>query len=73
MAPMNSIVSIATAGLNASTARFDASAKRVAQDPHADLPAELVTQKTASLDFEANIAVMKTANKMAKSVLDILV
>jgi hypothetical protein len=70
---MSDIASIAAAGLNASTARFTASASRVAQDPHADLVSELVTQKQAAVDFEANVAVLKTANSMQKSLLDILV
>jgi flagellar basal body rod protein FlgC len=70
---MNDIASIAAAGLNASTARFEASAKRVVQDPGADLASELVKQKMAAADFEANAAVLKRANAMTKSLLDILV
>lgn len=69
---MSNIAPIASAGIAASTARFEASAKRVAEDPHADLGAKLVTQKLASADFEANLAVLNTVNKMAKSLLDIL-
>ena len=69
---MSDIASIALAGLNASAARFEASAKRVAGQPHADLAAELVEQKFAANSFKANLAVLKTANEMAKSVLDIL-
>lgn len=70
---MSDIASIAAAGLAASTARFTASAARVAQDPRADLAGELVTQKQAATDFEANVAVLKTATSMEKSLLDILV
>jgi flagellar basal body rod protein FlgC len=70
---MSGIASIAATGLNASTARFTASAARVAQDPHADLASELVTQKEAATNFQANVAVLKTANSMQKSLLDILV
>ncbi|HXI99933.1 MAG TPA: hypothetical protein VNH44_01845 [Micropepsaceae bacterium] len=69
---MSDIASIAVAGLNASTARFEASAKRVAQDPGADLASELVTQKMAAVDFEANAAVLRRAKAMTKSLLDIL-
>jgi len=69
---MNDIASIASAGLKASTARFEASARRVAQEPRADLVTELVEQKAAAISFEANIAVLKTANRMQKSLLDIL-
>lgn len=70
--PMGDIASIAAAGINASTARFEASAKRVAQDPRADLAKELVSQKFATADFEANIAVIKSADAMTTSLLDIL-
>jgi flagellar basal body rod protein FlgC len=69
---MSDIASLAAAGLHASTARFEASAKRVAQDPRADLATELVTQKLAAADFQANVAVLRIANRMAKSLLDIL-
>jgi flagellar basal body rod protein FlgC len=72
MARMDGIASLAVAGLNASTTRFEASAKRVVQDPGADLASELVTQKMAAMDFEANAAVLKRANAMTKSLLDIL-
>ena len=70
---MNAIASVAAAGLTASSARFEASARRVAERPHADLPAELMNQKLAAVAFEANVAVLRTAIKMTKSMLDILV
>ena len=70
---MSDIFSIAAGGIAGATNRFEASAKRVAQDPHADLAGEMVEQKLAGASVEANIAVLKTANKMAKSLLDILV
>lgn len=69
---MSDIFSIAAGGIAAATKRFEASAKRVAQNPHADLGSEIVKQKQAGVDVKANIAVLKTANKMAKSLLDIL-
>lgn len=69
---MGAIASIAIAGMTASTARFEASAQRVAEDPRADLAKELVSQKFAAADFEANIAVIRGADKMTKSLLDIL-
>ena len=72
MAPMSGIASIAVAAMNASAARFEASAKRVAQDPSPDLAKELVTQKFAAADFEANIAVIRSADSLTKSLLDIL-
>ena len=69
---MSAIASIAIAGMAASTARFEASAQRLAQDPRADLAKELVSQKFAAADFEANIAVIRSADKMTKTLLDIL-
>jgi hypothetical protein len=70
---MSEIASIAIAAVNASTARFESSAKRVVQDPRADLAKELVSQKFAMADFEASIAVLRSADSMTKSLLDILV
>ena len=70
---MSEIFSIAASGIASATHRFEASAKRVAQNPHADLAGEIVKQKQAATDVEANIAVLKTADKMMKSILDILV
>lgn len=69
---MSNVFSIAAGGIAAATNRFEASAKRVAQNPHADVAGEIVKQKVAAVDVEANTAVLKTANKMAKSLLDIL-
>ena len=70
---MNDIFSIAAGGIAAATNRFEASAKRVAEDPQANLAGELVDQKLAGVEVEANIAVLNAANRMAKSLLDILV
>ena len=64
---------IAIAGLSASAARFAASANRVVQQQDVDLAGELVQQKLAAIEFKANVAVLKTADKMAKAALDILV
>ena len=71
--PMSDVMSIAMAGLKASTARFASSANRVVENQDGDLAAELVQQKLAALDFKANVAVLKTADKMAKAALDIFV
>jgi len=70
---MSDIFSIAAGGIAAASKQFEASAKRVAQNRQSDFAREIVKQKLAAADFKANIAVMKTANKMAKSLLDILV
>ena len=71
-AAMSDLISTAVAGLNAATQRFEASAKRTVSDKDADLASELVTQKMAEIDFEANLKVLEAANKMAKRALDIL-
>jgi len=69
---MSDIASIALAGMSASTARFESSARRVAERPDADLPSELVAQKQAVVAFEANLAALRIANRMSRSLLDIL-
>ena len=68
---MSDVMSIAIAGLKASSARFAASANRVVEQRQVDLAAELVQQKLAALDFEANVRVLRTADKMTKAALDI--
>ena len=69
---MSNIMAIALSGINSATQRFEASAKRVVSDRNADLPDELMTQKIAAIDFEANLKVIKTADEMMKKTLDIL-
>jgi|APCry1669189241_1035207.scaffolds.fasta_scaffold18219_2 flagellar hook protein FlgE len=70
---------IATAqyGLFAASQRFEASAQRTAMlgDPNSnvDLAVEVVEQISASTAFKANISVIKTADEMQQSLLDILV
>jgi len=69
---------IATAqyGLFAATRRFEASAQRTAQmgDPsfEVDYGAEVVEQVSAKHAFSANLSVIRTADEMAQSLLDIL-
>ncbi len=69
---------IATAqyGLFAATRRFEASAERTARmgDPGSgvDYGAEAVEQISAKQEFSANIAVIRTADEMQQSLLDIL-
>lgn len=70
---MSDVFSIAGGGIAAAANRFEASAKRVAEDPQSNLAGELVEQKLAGVAVEANIAVLNAANRMAKSLLDILV
>jgi flagellar hook protein FlgE len=70
-ASMSDVMSIAVAGLTASTARFASSANRVVGQRDVDLAAELVQQKLAAIEFKANVTVLKTADQMAKAALDI--
>ena len=72
-ASMSDVMPIAIAGLSASAARFAASANRVVQQQDVDLAAEFVQQKLAAIEFKANVAVLKTADQMAKAALDIFV
>ena len=69
---MSDAITTALSGLQSATQRFEASAKRVVSDKNADLPTELVAQKIAAFDFQANLAVIKTADRMMKKALDIL-
>jgi len=69
---MNDIISTAVAGMSASTARFQSAAYRIARKPETDLAGALVEAKLASLAFRANVAVVKAADEMLKSTLDIL-
>lgn len=69
---MNGIMSIAFSGLQASTARFEKSASRTVTDKNADLAAESDARKMAENEFRANLAVIKAADRMMKSALDIL-
>lgn len=63
---------IAASGIAGATERFAASAARTAADPLADLAGETVERMTAETAFKANVAVLKTADEMYGSLLDIL-
>ncbi|RZJ00553.1 MAG: flagellar hook protein FlgE [Brevundimonas sp.] len=64
--------SIAAAGIADAAARFEASAARTARDPLQDLAGETVERLTAEVALKANISVLKTADEMYGSLLDIL-
>ena len=49
------------------------SARRTAERPLENLPAELVEQRQAALAFTANALVLRTADRMMKALLDIRV
>ncbi|WP_292099744.1 flagellar hook protein FlgE [Brevundimonas sp.] len=63
---------IAAAGIAGASERFAASAARTARDPLADLAGETVERMTAEAALKANVAVLKTADDMYGSLLDIL-
>jgi flagellar hook protein FlgE len=63
-------LSIAAAGMAAAADRFDASARRTAADPLVDLGGEIVERITARTGFQANAAVVRTADDMIGTLLD---
>ena len=63
---------IAAAGIAGATARFEASARRTAADPLADLAGETVERIGAELALKANVAVLRTVDEMTGALLDIL-
>ena len=70
-------LSIAAAGMTAAAHRLTASAERTAtwnaRASDTDLVKEAVEQVSAKTDFQANIAVLKTADKMTGALLDLKV
>jgi hypothetical protein len=66
------VFAIAAAGIADASARFAASAERTARDPLADLAGETVERVGAEIALKANVSVMKTADQMYGSLLDIL-
>jgi len=66
------IHAISAAGLADASARFEASARRTAADPLAGLAEETVERIGAEIAFKANASVLKTADEMAGTLLDIL-
>jgi len=65
-------IAIAAAGIADAAARFEASASRTARDPLQDLAGDTVERLTAEVALKANISVLKTADEMYGSLLDIL-
>ena len=64
---------IAAAGIASASARFEASARRTAAAPLADLAGETVERLGAELALKANVSVLKTADEMTGTLLDMLV
>lgn len=65
-------LSIAAAGMAVAADRFDASARRTAAEPLADLGGEIVERITARTGFQANAAVVRTADDMIGTLLDMM-
>ena len=65
-------LSIAAAGMAAAVDRFDASARRTVADPLSDLGGEIVERIAAQTGFEANVAVVRTADDMIGTLLDVM-
>lgn len=63
---------IAATGIASATARFEASARRTAADPLADLAGETVERMGAEIALKASVAVLRTADEMTGALLDIL-
>jgi hypothetical protein len=63
---------IAAAGIASATARFEASARRTAADPLADLAGETVERLGAEIALKANAAVLRAADDMTGTLLDML-
>lgn len=64
--------SIAAAGITAAVQRFDASAQRTAARPLENLPGESIERLQAKTAVQANAAVLRTADEMTGTLLDIL-
>ena len=62
----------AAAGIQAAMNRFDASARRTAEAPLDNLAEETVERIGAKVELQANAAVLRTADEMTGTLLDIL-
>lgn len=65
-------IAIAAAGIADAASQFEASAARTARAPLDDLAVETVGRLTAAVALKANVAVLKTADRMYGSLLDVL-
>lgn len=68
-----SVSAVAAAGITSALARFEASARRTAEAPLDDLAAETVERMEAKTAVAANVAVLRTADDMTGTLLDMLV
>lgn len=67
-----SAYSSAVSGIASATSRFEASAARTAADPLANLAGEVVERITAETELKANVAVLRSADEMTGTLLDML-
>lgn len=65
-------MSIAAVGMMSAQSRFDASVRRTATAPLDNLAAETVERIQAKTAFSANAAVVRTADDMSGTLLDML-
>ena len=63
---------VAAAGIAAAADRFEASARRTAAAPLADPAGEIVERVGARIALEANASVLRTADEMTGTLLDVL-
>jgi flagellar basal body rod protein FlgC len=63
-------LTLAAAGLNDAAMRFDASARRTAEAPLENPEREIVARVEAKTAVEANAAVIRTADRMTGTLLD---
>ena len=66
------LLSIAAAGMQNAANRFEASARRTAEGSLDNLAVEAVEQIRAKTDLAANAAVVRTADEMVGTLLDVL-
>lgn len=66
------VLPIAAAGLLDAAGRFDSSARRTAAAPLDNLEREVVARVQAVQDVKANTAVIRAADRMTGTVLDML-
>jgi flagellar basal body rod protein FlgC len=69
---MISALGTAAYAINAQVSRFDRSAERVARSGEPDYVAETVEQLSAKHAVEANVAVVKTADALVGTLIDIV-
>ncbi|PZN98515.1 MAG: hypothetical protein DCF28_14105 [Alphaproteobacteria bacterium] len=67
-----SAISIAASGIYDATARFDASARRTANEPLNNLAVEAVERIKAEVALKANVSVIRSASETTGTLLDML-